>query len=260
MVHNGSRPLVRLAARFAPALDGGSSVLVSSFWKDLSLVAEGPRVGRRYGDVIPSIVTTGRRPRRLARRRRVHRGRSSPGPPSASMWWLGGAPTQGPRRSRIVFVCDGDEAPDGGPPLVEFLRSWRKVEEQLRTRRSFCWRGWRRQLRGLCRALTSNHVRKSSITTQQLRAIFTSTSAGMLNSFVLRTMHRALPTAVSGVFSVVTLLVARTLGRARCGRRRGRLRGCCAARGWHNDTPGGPRAACGGPSSVFGLGSVRPVA
>ena len=132
MVHSGSHPLVRLAARFAPALDGGSSVFVSSFPKDLALVAECPRVGRRYGDVITSVVATGRRPRGLARRRRVHRGRSSPGPPSTSMWWLGGAPARGSRRSRIVFVGDGDEAPDGGPPLVELLRSRREVEEQLR--------------------------------------------------------------------------------------------------------------------------------
>ena len=77
-------------------------------------------------------------------------------------------------------------------------------------RQTFCWRGWWRQLRGPWRASTSNHVRRSSITTQRLRAIFASTSAGMLNSFVPRTMHRALPTAVSGVFSMVMLLVART--------------------------------------------------
>ena len=50
-----SRPLVRLAAHFAPAVDGGSSVFMSSFPKDLALVAEGPRVGRRYGDVITSV-------------------------------------------------------------------------------------------------------------------------------------------------------------------------------------------------------------
>ena len=95
--------------------------------------------------------------------------------------------------------------------------------------------------------------------TQRLHAIFASTSAGMLDSFIPRTTHRALPTAVSGVSSAVELLVARTLGRARCGRQRGRLGGCCAARGWHNDTLGGPRATCGGPGSVFGFGGVRPV-
>ena len=95
----------------------------------LALVVEGPWIGRRYGDVITSVTATGRHPWRLVRRRRVHRGRSSPGPPSASMWWLGGAPTRGPRRSRIIFIGDGDEAPDGGSLLVELLRSRREVEE-----------------------------------------------------------------------------------------------------------------------------------
>ena len=175
VVHSGSRPLIRLVACIAPALDSGSSIFVSSFSKNLALVTVGPRVGRRYRDVITSVVTTGRRPRRLARRRRVHRGRSSPGPPNASMWWLGGAPTRGPRRSRIVFVGDGDEAPDGGPPLVELLRNRREVEEQLRARQSFCWRGRRRQLRGSQRASNFNHVRRSSVTIQRLRAIFAST-------------------------------------------------------------------------------------
>ena len=64
----------------------------------------------------------------------MHRDRSSLGPPSASTWWIGGAPARGPRWSRIVFVGDGDEAPDGGPPLVELLRSRREVEEQLHAR------------------------------------------------------------------------------------------------------------------------------
>ena len=136
----------------------------------------------------------------------MHRGRSSPGPPSASMWWLGGAPAQGSRRSRIVFVGDGDEAPDGGPPLIELLCSRREVEEQLRARQSFCWRGRRRQLRGSRHASTSNYVRRSSTMAQRLRAIFASTSASMLDSFVPRTMHRALPTTAPGVTSVVTLL------------------------------------------------------
>ena len=95
---------------------------------------------------------------------------------------------------------------------------------------------------------------------QRLRAIFASASASMLDSFVPQTMHMALSTVVSGVSSVVALLVAHILGRARCGRRRRRLGGCCAARGWHSDTPGGPRAACVGPSSVFGFDGVRSVA
>ena len=94
---------------------------------------------------------------------------------------------------------------------------------------------------------------------QWLRAIFASTSASVLNPFILRMTHRALPTAVPSVTNVVTLLGAHTMGRARGGRRCGHLGGRCAARRWHNDTPGGPRAACGGPYSVFGSGDVRPV-
>ena len=136
----------------------------------------------------------------------MHHGRNSPGPPSASMWWLGGAPTRGPRRSRIIFVGDDDEAPDGGPPLVELLRSRREVEEQLRARQSFCWRGRRRQLRGSRRASTSNYVRRSSVTTQRPRAIFASALAGVLNPFILQMTHGALPTAVLRVTNVVTLL------------------------------------------------------
>ena len=186
---------------------------MSLFSKNLALVAVGPRVRRRYRDVITSIVTTGRRPQWLARRR-VHRGRSSPGPPSASMWWLGGALTQGPRRSRIVFVGDGDEAPDGGPPLVKLLCSRREVEEQLRARQSFRWRGWRRKLRGPWRAPISNHVRRSSITALRLRAIFASASVCMLAFYVPRMIHRTLPTAAVRVTSGVTLLVACNLGGA----------------------------------------------
>ena len=94
--------------------------------------------------------------------------------------------------------------------------------------------------------------------TQRLRAIFASILAGILNSFVLRTTQRALPTAVSGVSSVVALLVARTLGRGRCGHRRRRLGGCCAARRWHSDTPRGPGAACGGPAPSLDLAMCGP--
>ena len=94
---------------------------------------------------------------------------------------------------------------------------------------------------------------------QRLRAIFASTSAGMLASFVPQMMHRTLPTAASGVSSVVALLIAHTLGGARCGRRGGRLGGRRAARGWHGDAPGGPRAACGGPNSVSGFCGMWPV-
>ena len=144
----------------------------------------------------------------------MHLDRSTPSPPGAGMWWLGGAPARGPCRSRIILVGDGDEAPDGGSPLVELLRSRREVEEQLRARQSFCWRGRRRQLRGSRRALTSNYVRRSSVTTQRLRAILASTSAGMLNPFILQMTHRALPSAVPRVTSVVTLLGAHTNGKS----------------------------------------------
>ena len=184
MVHSESRPLVRLVACITSALDSGSSIFVGSFSKNLALVAVGPWFGRRYGNIITSVIATDRHPRWLAWRRRVHRGRSTPGPSTAGMWWFDGAPARRPRQSRIIFIGDSDEAPDGGSPLVELLRSRREVEEQLRARQSFCWRGWWRQLRGPWRASTSNHVRRSSITAQRLRAIFASTSAGMLDSFV----------------------------------------------------------------------------
>ena len=62
------------------ALDGGSSIFVGSFPKNLALVAVGPWVRRCYGNVITSVIATDRHPRWLARRRRVHHGRSTPGP------------------------------------------------------------------------------------------------------------------------------------------------------------------------------------
>ena len=115
-------------------------------------------------------------------------------------------------------------------------------------------------MRGLWRASTSNYVRRGSTTAQRLRAIFASTSVGMLHYFVSRTVHRALPTAVSRVTGVATLLVADTMGRARRGRRHGRLGGCCAApwvaqrHSWR-----APRHLRG-PNSIFGSGGVRPIA
>ena len=105
---------------------------MGSFPKNLALVAVGPWVGRRYGNVITSVITTDRHPRWLAWRRRVHRGCSTPGPSTAGMRWFDGAPARGTRQSRIIFIGDGDEAPDGGSPLVELLRSRWEVEEQLR--------------------------------------------------------------------------------------------------------------------------------
>ena len=187
----------------------------------------------------------------------MHHGRSSPGPPTTDMWWLDGAPARGPRQSQIIFIGYGDEAPDGGSPLVELLRSRREVEEQLCARQGFRWRGWRRQLSGSRRASTSNYVRRSSVTTQRLRAIFASASAGVLNPFILRTTHGALPTAVPRVTNTVTLLDAHTMGRACCGRRGGCLGGRCAACRRHSDAPGGPRVACGGPNPVFGSSGMR---
>ena len=89
------------------------------------------------------------------------------------------------------------------------------------------------------------------------RAIFASTSAGMLASFVPQMMLMTLPTAASGVSSVVALLVARTLGRAHHGRWRSHLGSRRTAHGRHDAALGGPRAACGGPGSVFGLGGAR---
>ena len=116
-------------ARFASALDGGSSVFMGSFSKNLALVAVGPWVGRRYENVITSVIMTDQHRRQLPRGRRVHCGCSSTGPSTAGMWWLDGAPARGPRGSRIIFVGDGDEAPDGGPPFIELLHGRREVEE-----------------------------------------------------------------------------------------------------------------------------------
>ena len=129
-------------ARFAPTLDGGSSVFVSSFPKDLALVAEGPRVGRRYGDFVARNIATGWRPRYRARRRRLHRGRGAASFPATSAWDSVGASTQGLHWTRFVFVGHRDKASDSGSPFVEFPRSWRKIEEQLRARQGVCWRRW----------------------------------------------------------------------------------------------------------------------
>ena len=114
-----------------PALDGGSSDFMNSLPKNVALVAVGSRVGRRYGDIITSVVATDRHPRWPVWRRRVHRGRIASGPSTARMRWLDGATAYGPRRPQLIVVSDADEAPDGGP-FVKLLRSGRKVEEQLR--------------------------------------------------------------------------------------------------------------------------------
>lgn len=116
------------------ALDGGSSVFTGSLPKNVMLVAVDPRIGQRYGNIITSIITTDRHPRWLAWGRRMHRGCIAPSPSSAGMRWLNGAMAYGPRRSRLIFVGDADEAPDSGSPFVEPLLKRRKVEEHLRAR------------------------------------------------------------------------------------------------------------------------------
>ena len=99
--------------------------------KDLTLIAVGSRVGRRDGDIISGVVATSRRPGWLGWRRGVHRGCIASSMVSAGMRWLDGATAYGSRRPQLIIVGDADEAPDGGPPFIELLRSGRKVEEQL---------------------------------------------------------------------------------------------------------------------------------
>ena len=43
-----------------------------------------------------------------------------------------GASTRGPHRTWFVFVGHRNKASDSGSPFVEFPRSGRKIEEQLR--------------------------------------------------------------------------------------------------------------------------------
>ena len=105
---------------------------MNSLPKNLALIAVGSWVGRRYGDIITSIVATDRHPRWPVWRRGVHRGRIASGPTSAGMRWLNGATAYGSRRPQLIIVGDADEAPDGGPPFVELLHGGRKIAEQLR--------------------------------------------------------------------------------------------------------------------------------
>ena len=133
-------------AHLPSSFDGSSSVFLGPFPKDLTLVAAGSRVGRRCGNVVIDVGSTGRwlfpRPRGG-----VHRGRSVSGPPIAGMHRLVRTLVRGSRRERLVFVGEVDNASDGGSPLVELFRSRRKVEEQLRAHQGFGWHGWRRKLR-----------------------------------------------------------------------------------------------------------------
>ena len=103
-----------------------------SFPKDLALVTVGPRVGLRYGDFIARNIATGWRPWYRARRRRVHHGRGAADFPATGAWDSVGASTPGLHRTRFVFVGHRDKASDSGSPFVEFPRSGRKIEEQLR--------------------------------------------------------------------------------------------------------------------------------
>ena len=135
-------------ARLPSLFDGSSSVFVGSLPKKLAVVAVGPWVGRRYGDVITSIITSDWHPRQLAWGKRVRRGCSTSGPSTAGMRWLEGVSARGPRWLRLIFVGNADEAPYGGSPLVELFHSRRKVEKQLRTCQSFCWHGRWQKLRG----------------------------------------------------------------------------------------------------------------
>ncbi len=151
-----------------------------SFLKDLALVTVGPRVGRRYGDFIARNVAMGWYPRYRARRRRVHRGHGAASFPATGSWDSVEASTQGLHRTRFVFVGHRNKASDSGSPFVEFPRSGRKIEEQLRARQGFCWRWWKRNLHGSRHASTSDHVRRSSITTLRSHAIFTSASVSGL--------------------------------------------------------------------------------
>lgn len=62
----------------------------------------------------------------------MHHGCIASSTVSAGMRWPGGAMAYGSRRPQLIIVGDADEAPHGGPPLVELLRGGRKIEEQLR--------------------------------------------------------------------------------------------------------------------------------
>ena len=135
-------------ARSAPALDSGLSVFMFSFPKDMALVTVGPWVGRRYGDFVARNIATGWRPRYRARRRRVHHGCGVASFPATGAWDSVGASTRGLHWNQFIFVGHRNKALNSGSPFVEFPRSGRKIEEQLRARQGFCWRWWQRNLHG----------------------------------------------------------------------------------------------------------------
>ena len=173
----------------------------------------------------------------------------------------GSRPATLPRRRRArppwsVAVGVADETLNGGSPFVEFPRGGREIEEQLRARQGFCWRWWQRNLNESRCALTSDHVRRSSITTPRSHAVFTSASASGQVFYVPGVALGALPVATPGIFGMIMPFIARCLGGAHCWRRRGSLGGPRIAFGRGGSNLGRPCATRGGPGSVFGFGGV----
>ncbi len=106
--------------------------------------------------------------------------------------------------------------------------SWRPLR---RLRAGFCWCWWQRNLHGSRRASTSDHVRRSSITTPRSHAVFTNASVSGQVFYLPGVALGALPAATPRIFSVIRPFVARCLGGARCWHRRGSLGGPCDAFG-----------------------------
>ena len=123
-------------------------------------------------------------------------------------------------------------------------------------RQGLCWRRWQQNLHGSRRASTSDHVRRSSITTSRPHAIFTSASASGQVFYVPGVALGALPAATPGIFGVNTPFVVCCLGGAHCWRRRGSLGGPCVAFGQGGDDLGRPRSTREGLGSAFGFGDV----
>ena len=189
----------------------------------------------------------------------MHHGRGAAGFSATGPRGPIGASTPGPHRTWFVFVGHCNKASDSGSPFVEIPSSGRKVEEQLRARQGLCWRRWQRNLHGSRRASTSDHVRRSSITTPRSHAIFTSASASGQVFYLPGVALGALPTATPRIFGVITPFAARCLGGARCWSRRGSHGGPCVAFGRGGDDPGRPRSTREGLGSAFGFGDVWPV-
>ena len=146
----------------------------------------------------------------------MHRGRDFASFPATGVWDSVGASTRGLHRTQFIFVGHRNKASDSGSPFVEFPRSGRKIEEQLRARQGFCRRWWQRNLHRSRRASTSDHVRRSSITTPRSHAVFTSASASGQVFYVPGVALGALPAATPGIFGMITPFVAPCLGGARC--------------------------------------------